>query len=55
MITGLSPANEQFLASVDDIQTRLSNAQLQISSGHKVNKASDAPQLVGDPAGVAHD
>ena len=48
MITGLNPANEQFLAGVEDIQTRLSNAQLQISSGLKVNKASDAPQLVGD-------
>lgn len=48
MITGLDPANEQFLASVADLQARINNAQLRLSSGIRVNKASDAPGQVGD-------
>jgi flagellar hook-associated protein 3 FlgL len=48
MISGLTPANDQFLASVDTIQTRLNQAQLELSSGLRVNKASDAPQQIGD-------
>jgi flagellar hook-associated protein 3 FlgL len=48
MITGLSPANEQFLVSVDNLQARLNDAQNQLSSGLRVNKPSDAPQEVAD-------
>ncbi len=48
MITGLDPATEQFLASVGNLQTRLSDAQNQLSSGLRVSKPSDAPQQVGD-------
>ena len=48
MITGLTAANDQFLASVNTIQTQLNQAQLELSSGLRVNKASDAPQQVGD-------
>jgi flagellar hook-associated protein 3 FlgL len=48
MISGMDPANEQFLASINSLQDRLNAAQLQLSSGLRVNKASDAPQQVGD-------
>jgi flagellar hook-associated protein 3 FlgL len=48
MINGLDPASEQFLASINSLQDRLNAAQLQLSSGLRVNKASDAPQQVGD-------
>jgi flagellar hook-associated protein 3 FlgL len=48
MISGLTPANDQFLASVENIQTQLNQAQLELSSGLRVNKASDAPQQIGD-------
>jgi flagellar hook-associated protein 3 FlgL len=48
MISGLDPVNEQFLASINSLQDRLNAAQLQLSSGLRVNKASDAPQQVGD-------
>ena len=48
MISGLDPANEQFLASVNNLQEQLSTAQERLSSGLRVNKASDAPQQIGD-------
>lgn len=48
MITGLDPATEQFLVSVNDLQKRLNDTQNQLSSGLRVNKPSDAPQQVGD-------
>ena len=48
MINGLDPASEQFLASINSLQDRLNAAQLQLSTGLRVNKASDAPQQVGD-------
>lgn len=48
MITGLNAANGQFLASVDILQSQLNNAENQLSSGLRVNVASDAPQQVGD-------
>lgn len=48
MITGLDPANEQFVASVDNLQSRLNDTELQLSSGLRVNKPSDAPQQLGD-------
>lgn len=48
MITGLDPAKEQFLSAIDNLQSRMNNAQLQLSSGLRVNKPSDAPQQLGD-------
>jgi flagellar hook-associated protein 3 FlgL len=48
MITGLSASNEQFLASIQDLQTRLDQAQSQLSSGSRVSKASDSPNTLGD-------
>ncbi len=48
MIPGLSSANSQFVTAVDNIQTQLSNTQEQLSTGLKVNTASDAPQALGD-------
>src|SRR5436305_11085149 len=48
MISGLDPANQQFLTSLNDLQTRVQAAEIQLSSGLRVNQASDAPQAVGD-------
>jgi flagellar hook-associated protein 3 FlgL len=48
MISGLSAANNQFLASINILQDNLSQADEQLSSGYKVNQASDAPQSVQD-------
>jgi flagellar hook-associated protein 3 FlgL len=48
MITGLSAANDQFVTSVDNMQTALNNAENQLSTGYRVNQASDAPAEVGD-------
>ena len=48
MTSGLDAMNEQFLATLGDLQARINNAQNQISSGFRVLKASDAPQEIGD-------
>jgi flagellar hook-associated protein 3 FlgL len=48
MISGLSAANDQFLASMNILQNNLSQADEQLSSGYRVNQASDAPQSVQD-------
>jgi flagellar hook-associated protein 3 FlgL len=48
MITGLNASNNQFVSSVDIMQTALNNAENQLSTGYRVNKASDAPSEVGD-------
>ncbi len=48
MISGLSAANDQFLASMNILQNNLSQADEQLSSGLRVNQASDAPQSVED-------
>jgi flagellar hook-associated protein 3 FlgL len=48
MISGLSPANQQFLASLNVLQNNLSQADEQLSSGLRVNQASDAPQQIQD-------
>jgi len=48
MISGLNPANERFLASVDNTQAQLNQAQIELSTGLRVNQASDAPQQIGD-------
>ncbi len=48
MISGLSPSNEQFLTSLNILQSNLSQADEQLSSGLSVNQASDAPQSIQD-------
>jgi flagellar hook-associated protein 3 FlgL len=48
MISGLDPANQQFLTSIDGLQQQLQTAEIQLSSGLRVNQASDAPQEIGD-------
>jgi flagellar hook-associated protein 3 FlgL len=48
MISSLDPANQQFLSSLNDLQQRVQTAEIQLSSGLRVNQASDAPQSVGD-------
>jgi len=48
MISSLDPANQQFVTSLNDLQQRIQTAEIQLSSGLRVNQASDAPQSVGD-------
>lgn len=48
MIPGLSSANAQFVADVNNLQSQLTNTQNQLSTGLRVNQASDAPQELGD-------
>ncbi|HUA20086.1 MAG TPA: hypothetical protein VMB25_15160 [Bryobacteraceae bacterium] len=48
MITGLNPANQQFLASLNNLETQLNTAQEQLTTGLRVNQASDAPQELSD-------
>lgn len=48
MITGLTGAQQQFLASLNTLQSNLSQADEQLSSGYKVNEASDAPSSMED-------
>jgi flagellar hook-associated protein 3 FlgL len=48
MISGLSASNDQFLASLNILQSNLSQANEELSSGLSVNQASDAPQSVQD-------
>ena len=47
-LTGLTPANEQFVVSVENLQNQLTTADNQLSSGLRVNVASDAPGEVED-------
>src|SRR5580698_3569566 len=48
MISGLSPSNQQFLASLNILDNNISQADEQLSSGLRVNQASDAPQSLQD-------
>ena len=48
MIPGLSSANAQFVANIDNLQTQLNNTQEQLATGLRVNQASDAPEELGD-------
>jgi flagellar hook-associated protein 3 FlgL len=43
---GINPEGQQFVNAVDQIQNRLTTAQLQISSGKRVNQPSDAPDEI---------
>lgn len=44
--TRLDPSAELFLANVERIQERVSTANRQLSSGHKISAASDAPDQI---------
>lgn len=48
MITNLDPASQLFLSDLERVQHRVSEAQRQISSGKRVNVASDNPDIVSD-------
>lgn len=48
MITNLDPASQLFLSDLERAQRRVSDAQRQISSGKRVNVASDDPDIVSD-------
>jgi len=48
MISGLSPSNQQFLTSIGEMQQQMQTVETQLSSGYRVNQASDAPQEVED-------
>src|SRR3984957_14504357 len=48
MISGLSPSNQQFLASLNILDNNISQADEQLSSALRVNQASDAPQSLQD-------
>ncbi len=47
MISNLNPAAQQFLADLNRIQTRTNVAQGQISSGFRIQTASDSPDEIG--------
>ena len=47
MLTNLDPASQRFLADLNRIQVNNSTAQQQLSSGFKVQAASDAPDQIG--------
>ncbi|HXB74880.1 MAG TPA: flagellin [Candidatus Acidoferrales bacterium] len=46
MVTNLSPASAAFLVNVERVQQQIADATQQISSGKKVNVASDAPDEI---------
>src|ERR1700738_4014681 len=48
MISGLTPLNQQLLNSINNSQADLNRAQQQVSSGLRISRASDNPQIVSD-------
>jgi len=48
MVNSLNPANEQFVNNVDLIQQRLNQVNQQLSSGYRIQQASDDPAALGD-------
>jgi flagellar hook-associated protein 3 FlgL len=46
MITNLNPSSEAFMANVDRVQRKVEEASRQVSSGKRVNVASDAPDEI---------
>jgi hypothetical protein len=46
MLSTISPAGQQFVNSINDIQARLAVAQQQVSSGSKVSQPSDEPDQI---------
>ncbi len=47
MISNLPVSSQQFLASLSQLQTRTNRAEEELSSGYKVQSASDAPDQIG--------
>jgi flagellar hook-associated protein 3 FlgL len=47
MLTNLDPQNAQFIAALNVIQNRISQANNEVSSGLKISVASDAPDEIG--------
>jgi flagellar hook-associated protein 3 FlgL len=48
MISGLNASNQQFLASLNILQSNMSQADEELSTGLSVNQASDNPQEIQD-------
>jgi flagellar hook-associated protein 3 FlgL len=48
MISTLSPAAQSFLTGLDAIQQRAQRAQLQLTTGMKINNVSDAPDSIAN-------
>lgn len=48
MVTGLNASNGLFVNSVNILESQLNNAEAQLSTGLRVNQASDAPESIGD-------
>jgi flagellar hook-associated protein 3 FlgL len=48
MITNLDPSSALFAANLNSLEQRLDTANEQISSGKKINVASDAPDQIGE-------
>ncbi len=46
MTTNLNPSNALFLANLNRVEQRLADANAQISSGKRINTASDAPDQI---------
>jgi flagellar hook-associated protein 3 FlgL len=46
MISNLNPQSQNFLADVERVQQRVTQASQQVSSGLRVNVASDAPDVI---------
>jgi flagellar hook-associated protein 3 FlgL len=46
MVTNLSPSSEAFMANIDRVQRMVEEASRQVSSGKRVNVASDAPNEI---------
>lgn len=46
MVTNLSPASQAFLVNIERVQQQVADATQQVSSGRRVNVASDAPDEV---------
>src|SRR5579884_2989422 len=46
MITSLDPSTQQFLNNLANINQEMQQAQMQLSTGMRVNQASDAPDQI---------
>ena len=46
MLSTISPAGQQFINTINDVQTRLAVAQQQIGTGLKVSQPSDSPDQI---------
>lgn len=54
-ISPLTPRDNQFLAAANRLSSRINRAQLQISSGKRIQQASDAPDQVDNLLGLRAD